>query len=56
MLLELTDSNNELPILNLFGLSLYMDDIIIIGLLYLLFTEKNDDTLLYICLIYLLLN
>lgn len=56
MFLGLPTPEKNNPIINIFGLSLYLDDIIILGVLYLLYTEKNDDTMLYLCLIYLLLN
>ena len=38
------------------GLKLYFDDIIIICILYFLYTEKVQDTELFVCLIMLLLS
>ena len=55
-MLSLPNPNDNISIINIFGLSLYIDDIIILFILYLLHSEKNDDTILYMCLIYLLLN
>ena len=40
----------------IFGLKLYFDDILIIGLLFLLYNEKVQDEELFICLILLLLT
>ena len=40
----------------IFGLKLYFDDMIIICLLFILYTEKLQDDELFICLILLLLS
>lgn len=40
----------------IFGLKLYFDDILIICILFLLYTEKVQDENLFICLILLLLT
>ena len=40
----------------IFGLKLYFDDILIICILFLLYTEKVQDEELFICLILLLLT
>ena len=40
--------------INFSGIKLYFDDLILAGLIYLLFNEKCDDTFLYIVLIMLL--
>lgn len=47
---------NESPMFQLFGVSLYFDDILIICLLFFLFQEGVDDEWLYIALILLLLS
>ena len=39
-----------------FGIKLYIDDLIIIGLLFFLYTEDSEDHLLFIALIMLLLS
>ena len=46
----------EEPIFEIFGISLYLDDIIIIGLLFFLYQEGVQDELLFIILILLLLG
>ncbi len=46
----------EEPIFEIFGIELYLDDIIIIGLLFLLYKEGVQDELLYIALILLLVG
>ena len=49
------DDINE-PIFEVFGTELYLDDIIIIGLLFLLYNEGVQDEFLYITLILLLIS
>ena len=46
----------EEPIFEVLGISLYLDDIIIIGLLFFLYQEGVQDEMLYIALIMLLLS
>ena len=53
---EETRQNRESPIFEIFGISLYFDDILIICLLFFLFQEGVDDEWLYIALILLLLS
>ena len=48
--------NNEEPIIEILGISLYLDDIIILGLLFFLYQEGVKDYMLYLVLILLLLN
>ncbi len=48
--------NNEEPIIEILGISLYLDDIIILGLLFFLYQEGVKDYMLYLILILLLLN
>ncbi len=43
------------PIFEVFGIQLYLDDIIILGLLFFLYQEEVQDEMLYIVLILLLL-
>lgn len=48
--------NNEEPILEILGISLYLDDIIILGLLFFLYQEGVKDYMLFMALIMLLLS
>ncbi|MBO6244009.1 MAG: hypothetical protein J6O41_05545 [Clostridia bacterium] len=48
--------NIKEPILELFGIKFFLDDIIIIGLLFLLYNEGVNDTFLFLALILLLLT
>lgn len=48
------DENN--PIFEIFGIKLYLDDLIIIGLLFFLYQEKVNDEMLYIILFLLLFS
>ncbi|MBQ3414065.1 MAG: hypothetical protein IJH39_01680 [Clostridia bacterium] len=50
-----TDSNFK-PLFEIFGLKLYMDDILILCLLFFLYEENVKDELLFIALLMLLLN
>lgn len=49
-------SNMDEPIFEILGISLYLDDIIILCLLFFLYTEGVQDELLFIVLILLLLS
>ncbi len=49
-------TSNDEAIVTLFGIKLYLDDLIILGLLYLLYQEKVKDDMLFICLLLLLLS
>lgn len=49
-------SNLDEPLFEILGFSLYLDDIIILGLLFFLYTEGVQDEMLFICLILLLLS
>lgn len=53
---NLLTSNLEEPIIEILGISLYLDDISIIGLLFFLYTEGVQDEILFITLILLLLT
>ena len=46
----------ESPIFEIMGIQLYLDDIIILGLLFFLYQEGVQDEMLYIALILLLLG
>ena len=46
----------EEPIFEIFGINLYLDDIIILGLLFFLYKENVQDQMLFIILILLLIN
>lgn len=48
--------NNAEPFIEILGISFYLDDIIILGLLFFLYQEGVKDYMLYIALILLLLN
>ena len=50
--------NNEVdsPLFDLFGVKLYFDDILLLGLLFVLYSEGVDDTNLYIALFLLLMS
>ena len=49
-------SNMDEPIFEILGISLYLDDIIILCLLFFLYTDGVQDELLFIVLILLLLS
>ena len=49
-------SSNSDPIIEFMGLTLYLDDLIIIGILFFLYDEDVNDELLFIILILLLLS
>lgn len=49
-------SNIEEPVFEILGIMLYLDDIIILGLLFFLYKEGVQDELLYIVLIMLLIG
>ena len=46
----------EEPVFEMFGIQLYLDDIIILGLLFFLYKEGVQDEMLFISLILLLLS
>lgn len=48
--------DSDEPILEILGISLYLDDIIILGLLFFLYNEGVKDYMLYLALIMLLLS
>ena len=43
-------------ILEILGIKLYLDDLIILGLIFILYQEEVKDEMLFICLILLLLS
>lgn len=49
-------SDVEEPIFEILGIDLYLDDIIILGLLFFLYKEGVQDEMLYISLVLLLLS
>lgn len=49
-----TSSNNNVEYFEILGFKLFYDDLIIIGLILLLFEEKVDDTFLIIALVLLI--
>ena len=49
-------SDIEEPIFEIFGIELYLDDIIILGLLFFLYKEGVQDEMLFITLILLLVS
>ena len=50
-----TDDNFSISFFEIFGIKLYFDDILIICLLFFLYTERVQDDELFVCLILLLL-
>lgn len=48
--------DKEEPIFEILGIQLYLDDLIILSLLFFLYKEEVKDELLFICLILLLLS
>lgn len=51
-----SQTNLEEPILEILGIQLYLDDIIILGLLFFLYKENVQDEMLFLSLILLLLT
>lgn len=49
-------SNIEKPVLDILGIKLYQDDLIIFALLFILYKENVKDEMLFICLILLLIS
>lgn len=49
-------SNLEQPIFEILGIYIYLDDLIILGLLFFLYTENVHDDILFMTLILLLLS
>lgn len=50
------DSNSEQAIFEIFGINLYVDDLIILGILFVLYQQDVKDEMLYIILFLLLLS
>ena len=48
--------NSNIDYIEFFGFRVYIDDLIILGLLYLLFKEECNDEFLFVVLIMLLLS
>lgn len=44
------------PLFNIFNYDIFLDDLLLIGLIFLLMTEKDKDEILLIVLVYLLLD
>ena len=53
---SISSENSSEPFFEIFGLKLYLDDILIISILFFLYFEDVHDDALFICLILLLLN
>ncbi len=49
-------TNKEQPLFEMFGIHLYLDDIIIICILIFLYQEEVHDQMLYLCLFLLLIS
>ena len=49
-------SNSEQAIFEIFGIKLYIDDLIILGVIYFLYQQKVNDEMLYIILFLLLFS
>ena len=50
------ENNQDCPVIEILGISLYLDDLIILGLLYFLYQEGVKDEMLFLALILLLLT
>lgn len=50
------DMDSDEPIIEILGISLYLDDLIILGLLFFLYQEGVKDYMLFLALIMLLLS
>lgn len=50
------NNNSEQPIFEIFGIKLYLDDIIILCLLFFLYQQNVNDEMLYIILLLLLFS
>ena len=50
------ESNNEQAVFSIMGINLYLDDLLILGVLFFLYQQKVHDEMLYIILILLLLS
>ena len=48
--------DSDQPVLEILGISLYLDDLIILGLLFFLYKEQVQDQMLFLILILLLLT
>lgn len=53
---EDTRNSEEEPIFELFGIKLYFDDVLIIALIFFLYSEGVQDNFLFIALVLLLLS
>ena len=53
---SISSETSSEPFFEIFGLQLYLDDILIISILFFLYFEDVHDDALFICLILLLLN
>ena len=53
---NILNGNTNGPIFEIFGIELYLDDIIILGLLFILYEEGIKDEMLFLALILLLLT
>lgn len=53
---NLLSPNLDEPVLEILGMSLFLDDILILGLLFFLYSEGVKDEMLFICLILLLVG
>ncbi|MCL2342236.1 MAG: hypothetical protein FWC53_04300 [Firmicutes bacterium] len=49
-------NNTDSPIFEIMGIKLYLDDLILIGLLFFLYNEGVKDQMLFIALILLLMS
>ena len=51
-----SSSEQEQPVFEIFGIKLYLDDLIILGLLFFLYQQNSKDEMLYIILFLLLFS
>lgn len=50
------DSKNSPPLFSVLGFDIYLDDVIILGIIYFLYKEKVKDDMLYIVLLLILIS
>ena len=51
-----TSKNDSQALFSIMGLNLYSDDILILCLLFFLYTQKIEDEMLFLCLVLLLIT
>ena len=49
-------SNLDEPLIEIMGVKLFLDDVLILGLIFLLYKEEVKDEMLFVCLLLLLIS